>query len=123
MTAEGLFMPTMTQIMEASKLQNMKVELQTVGPLFRVTGTSLSKGVELGRAEGIIRPWTDGLLLHLDSMRMTRETLKIERKSLFGLGIFIGGVAMRHGFDSGCRRAELLAINDTDLYHKKVIQI
>jgi hypothetical protein len=54
-------------------------------------------------------------------MRMSRATLQMER-SIFGLGLFLGAVLIRHGFDQGCVRAELLAINDTPLYHSKVIQ-
>lgn len=117
---EGPFIPTMADIVAASRRQNMRLEIQTAGPLFRVIGTSMAEGgTELGRAEGILRPWTGGLILHLDSMKMSPATLRIER-SIFGLGLFIGGAAVRHGFDSGCRRAELLAINDSDLYHSKV---
>uniref|UniRef100_A0A7N0UXU5 Acyl-CoA N-acyltransferase n=1 Tax=Kalanchoe fedtschenkoi TaxID=63787 RepID=A0A7N0UXU5_KALFE len=43
-------------------------------------------------------------------------------KSIFGIGLFLGAVAIRHGFDSGCRKAELLAINDSDLYHSKLVR-
>ncbi|CAA7399410.1 unnamed protein product [Spirodela intermedia] len=116
------FIPTMADIVAASRRQNMRLELQTAGPLFRVIGTSTAEGgTELGRAEGILRPWTGGLILHLDSMKMSPATLRIER-SIFGLGLFIGAAAVRHGFDSGCRRAELLAINDSDLYHSKLVR-
>ncbi|XP_078437193.1 uncharacterized protein LOC144707820 [Wolffia australiana] len=113
----------MADIVEVSLLQKMRIELKTVGPFFRVTGTSLANGeTELGRAEGVIRPWIGGLVLHLDSIRMTRETLKIEGRSIFGLGLFIGAAAVRHGYDCGCHKAEILAINDTDLYHGKLVR-
>jgi len=43
------------------------------------------------------------------------------KRSIFGVGLFLGAVAIRHGFDSGCSTAQLLAINDTELYHSKVL--
>lgn len=104
--------------MEASNAQGLSLNLQIFGPFFRVQAES-ADGTELGRAEGVIRRWVRGKVLHLDSMRMKRETLRMDR-SIFGLGLFVGAVAVRHGFDCGCDRAELLAINDSPLYHSKV---
>jgi len=115
-------LPTMADIMAASRAQGLRVCLRTAGPFFRVTATrgEWEDAVELGRAEGGVRPWPGGAVLHLDSMRMTRATLSVPDRPLFGLGMFLGAVAVRHGFDAGCRRAELLAINDTPFYHDKV---
>lgn len=113
--------PTMSEIMASSRAQNLLLELKTLGPFFRIRARSLETEQELGRAEGVIRLWLGGRILHLDSIRMRRETLGME-KSIFGLGLFIGAVAVRHGFDCGCRKAELLAINDTDLYHSKLVR-
>lgn len=121
--------PTMADIMSASRAQGLRVRLTTLGPFFRVTaarrgggsgGEGETEEVELGRAQGVVRPWPGGAVLHLDSMRMSRATLQVPDRPLFGLGVFLGAVAVRHGFDAGCKRAELLAINDTDLYHSKV---
>ncbi|CAK9180858.1 unnamed protein product [Ilex paraguariensis] len=111
--------PTMSEIMDSSKAQNLHLQLQTLGPFFRIIAKSLETQRELGRAEGLIRVWLGGKILHLDSIRLRRETLGME-KSIFGIGVFIGAVAIRHGYDCGCRTAELLAINDANLYHSKV---
>ncbi|KAI3472465.1 hypothetical protein Pfo_031105 [Paulownia fortunei] len=97
--------PTMSDIMGSSRAQNLDLQLQTFGPFFRITAESLETQRELGRAEG----W------------LQRETLGME-KSIFGIGLFIGAVAIRHGYECGCRTAELLAINDTDLYHSKLVR-
>lgn len=112
--------PSMSEIMASSRAQNLHLELQTLGPFFRVRANSLETKQEIGRAEGVIRVWFGGRILHLDSIRMRRVTLEMQ-KSIFGLGLFVGAVAVRHGFDCGCRKAELLAINDSDLYHSKVL--
>ncbi|KAJ4834940.1 hypothetical protein Tsubulata_047375 [Turnera subulata] len=114
-------MPNMADILAASKSQNLDLHLQTLGPFFRITARSLETGNELGRAEGLIRVWLRGKILHLDSIRLKRETLGME-KSIFGIGLFIGAVAIRYGYDCGCRTAELLAINDTEFYHAKLVR-
>ncbi|KAL8027600.1 hypothetical protein ABFX02_14G106100 [Erythranthe guttata] len=113
--------PTMSEIMEASTAQNLDIQIQTLGPFFRITATSLQTRREVGRAEGVIRAWFGGRILHLDSMKLQRETIGME-KSIFGIGLFIGAVAIRFGYERGCSRAELLAINDTDLYHNKLVR-
>ncbi|MBA0591685.1 hypothetical protein Gorai_008690 [Gossypium raimondii] len=115
-------MPSMSDILASSRAQNLDVQLRTLGPLFRITAKSLETNRELGRAEGIVRVWFGGKILHLDSIRLNRETLGMER-SIFGIGLFIGAVAIRYGYDCGCKTAELLAINDSDLYHSKVITL
>ncbi|KAK7265861.1 hypothetical protein RJT34_33485 [Clitoria ternatea] len=114
-------MPTMSDILEASRAQRLHLQLRTVGPFFRITARSLVTDTELGRAEGFIRVWLGPKILHLDSIKLRRETLGME-KSIFGLGLFIGAVAIRHGYDSGCKTAQLLAINDSDLYHSKLVR-
>ncbi|XP_031129043.1 uncharacterized protein LOC116030838 [Ipomoea triloba] len=113
--------PTMSEIMESSRAQNLDLQLQTLGPFFRITARNLTTKNELGRAEGLTRVWFGGKILHLDSIKLNRETLGME-KSIFGIGVFIGAVAIRHGYDCGCTKAELLAINDTDLYHSKLVR-
>ncbi|CAN0459231.1 unnamed protein product, partial [Phaeothamnion confervicola] len=40
----------------------------------------------------------------------------------FQLGAVLGCYAMRYGFDRGCRRAELLAINDYDSQHRRLVR-
>ncbi|KAL8116319.1 uncharacterized protein LOC141667097 [Apium graveolens] len=114
-------LPTMRDIIDSSKQQKVELKLQTLGPFFRITAKRLESEEEIGRAEGIIRVWFGGKILHLDSIKLTRETLGME-KSIFGIGVFLGAVAVRYGYDCGCTSAELLAINDSDLYHNKLVR-
>ncbi|CAH9082541.1 unnamed protein product [Cuscuta epithymum] len=113
--------PTIPEIMETSRAQNIDLQLTTVGPFFRVTARNLKTKNEIGVAQGITRVWFGGKILHLDSIKLRKETVGME-KSLFGIGVFIGAVAIRHGYDCGCTKAELLAINDTPLYHSKLVR-
>lgn len=119
LTPRGENIPTMSEILAAGEAQNLHLRLQTLGPFFRITAKSLESQREVGKAEGLVRVWLRGRILHLDSIRLNRESLGME-KSIFGLGLFIGAVAIRYGYDCGCKTAELLAINDSDLYHSKV---
>ncbi|KAG6652607.1 uncharacterized protein LOC122311763 [Carya illinoinensis] len=114
-------LPTMSEILESSRAQNLDLQLQTLGPFFRITAKSLETQKELGKAGGLTRVWLQGRILHLDSIRLRRDTLGME-KSIFGIGLFIGAVAVRYGYDCGCTTAELLAINDSDLYHSKLVR-
>ncbi|GKB70769.1 hypothetical protein Tco_0932181 [Tanacetum coccineum] len=112
----------MSDILQSSKAQNIDLKLQTLGPFFRITAKSLETNKELGKADGIIRVWWNkGKILHLDSIKLTKETLGMD-KSIFGIGLFIGAVMIRYGYDCGCKTAELLAINDSDLYHAKLVK-
>jgi hypothetical protein len=120
-TNESISLPTMSEILESSRGQKLDLQLQTLGPFFRITARSLVTDNELGKAEGLVRMWFGrGNILHLDSIKLQRETLGME-KSIFGIGLYIGAVAIRHGYDCGCKSAQLLAINDSDLYHSKVL--
>ncbi|GAV69005.1 hypothetical protein CFOL_v3_12506 [Cephalotus follicularis] len=113
--------PTMADIISSSRAQNIDLRLQTLGPFFTVSAKNIKTGNELGRAEGLIRVWLNGRILHLDSIRLKRETVGMD-KSIFGIGLFIGAVAIRYGYDCGCKTAQLLAINDSDLYHSKLVR-
>ncbi|XVE93508.1 hypothetical protein REPUB_Repub01dG0198800 [Reevesia pubescens] len=113
--------PSMSDILASSTAQNLDLQLQSLGPFFRITAKSLDTNRELGRAEGLIRVWFGGRILHLDSIKLKRETMGMER-SIFGIGLFIGAVAIRYGYDCGCKTAELLAINDSDLFHSKLVR-
>ncbi|KAE9447087.1 hypothetical protein C3L33_21009, partial [Rhododendron williamsianum] len=96
----------MSEIMEASKSQKIGLQIQSLGPFFRITAKSLETQKELGRAEGLVRVWLGGKILHLDSIRLRRETLGMER-SIFGIGLFVGAVAVRYGYDCGCTTFDL----------------
>lgn len=117
---ESKSLPSMSDILTSSRARNLDLKIQTLGPFFRVTGKTADTGGEVGRAEGVVRPWFGhGLVLHLDTIKLTKETMKMD-KSVLGVGLYVGAVAIRHGYDCGCRTAQLLAIYDSDLYHSKV---
>ncbi|MCL7043662.1 hypothetical protein MKW94_029395, partial [Papaver nudicaule] len=86
MVVTAATIPTMSEIMDSSKAQKLQLKLQTLGPFFRITVSSLETEKELGRAEGFIKIWFGaGKILHLDNIRLKSETMGME-KSIFGIG-------------------------------------
>ncbi|GMH89811.1 hypothetical protein TrVE_jg6280 [Triparma verrucosa] len=65
-------------------------------------------------------------LLHMDTMTIDRRLLK--RLSLTGsvnsnnLGVMLGCVALRWGYERGCSRVEFLAIDDSEFQHKRLVR-
>lgn len=114
-------LPTMSDILRVAETQNVKLQLKSVGPLFTITATSVVTGEEVGRANGFITIWFGGKILHLESIRMTLQAFKMQ-KSIFGMGLLVGAMAIRYGYDCNCIKAELLAINDSELYHSKLVR-
>lgn len=115
---DGDNLPSMADIVAAAEEKGVKLELKGWGPFFSVQALSLA-GKTLGRAEGFILQWFQEKILHLDWIRLTKESGQ-SRTSTLGVGLFIGAVAVRHGFDCSCTKAELLAINDSPEFHNKV---
>jgi hypothetical protein len=111
----------MSDILRVAEAENVKLQLNSVGPLFTVSATSVVTGEEVGRANGFITIWFGGKILHLESIRMTQQAFKMQN-SIFGMGLLVGAMAIRHGYDCNCLKAELLAINDSELYHSKLVR-
>ncbi|CAI5972793.1 unnamed protein product [Closterium sp. NIES-64] len=67
----------------------------------------------LGRAQGCIRP----LLVRMARIDDARQ------RGVFGAALLIGALVFRWALDThGCHVAQLLAIDDTDEYHAKLVK-
>ncbi len=44
------------------------------------------------------------------------------RGGALGLGLLLGGATFSYGFRRGCRTAEILAINDDDAWHERLVR-
>ncbi|XP_059073371.1 uncharacterized protein LOC131874143 [Cryptomeria japonica] len=111
----------MADITNVGSTQNVQVQVKSCGPLFEVKVISMVTGEEIGRENGFITPWfgRKGKILYLESIRMTRQAFTMHNTSIFGIGLLVGALAIRHGFDCNCKTAEVLAINDSPLYHSE----
>ena len=41
---------------------------------------------------------------------------------MLGLGLLLGGAVFAYGLQQGCRKAEILAINDDDSWHERLVR-
>lgn len=119
-TAKEQFV-SLAEIKNAACRQGLELITETVGPFFRVRVLTLLSKEVLGVAQGVVKVWTSGRILHLDYIRLNRLSLQAE-KPILGIGFLLGAAAIRHGYDQKCKKAELLAIKDTDVYHLKLVR-
>lgn len=64
-------------------------------------------------------------MLHLDAVRVYNSRLsgplRSRSQTAFGLGLLLGAAAFAHGHAQGCRKAELLAIDDGNAYAPRLV--
>lgn len=66
-------------------------------------------------------------LMHCDTLQIFTRGIKGDdgerlRGGLLGLGLLIGGATFAYGLASGCHKAEILAINDDDAWHERLVK-
>jgi len=86
-----------------------------------------ASGAILGLTTGFVAPLFG--LMHCDTLqifnsRMQRGSATRRRAwgSARGLGLLLGGATFAHGREAGCRKAEILAINDDDAWAKRLVR-
>ena len=106
--------------------------MKTIGPLYKLTcyyGGGPDSGLLLGESDGfVVAPLK---LMHCDTMRIYNSKLKkLNRASEeaenvrlgpMGLGRVLAKAVLAYGFSQGCRKAEILAINDDEEIHRKLV--
>ena len=122
----------------------LALTLETVGPYFKVTCHHRDDGARadlLGETEGVIVGPLG--ILHVDSMRIYNSRLKRLTKNgregekeeggnagerqrvanigMMGLGRVLARAIAAYGFEKGCRKCEIFAINDDDETHRKLV--
>ncbi|BFI31675.1 hypothetical protein MPTK2_3g23960 [Marchantia polymorpha subsp. ruderalis] len=113
-------LPTMEEIQEVAAEQGLKIEVRTLGPWFQINLMSADEKITMGTAEGFETWWIEGKILHLESVRLTKDAPK--GVSVLGPGFLVGAACVRYGLDKNCPKAELLAINDDDTTHSKLVR-
>jgi hypothetical protein len=115
-------LPTQEDIVAAAKEKGLLLALKPTGPLFVVTTIDVATGDNLGTADGFIKPWIEGNILHLDSIRLTKASSTRSGRTILGAAVYMGALMVRYGIDCACDKAELLAINDSEEYHRKLVR-
>ena len=131
-------MVTRDEIATAAKKRGLAVETSTSGPFFKITARRLSTrageegqpGTEetdiIGEHDGFIAPPPFGIL-HMDSMRIYNSRVrgddeKAKMRSTFGLSILLGATSSLMAHEAGCRKVELLSIDDGNEYAPKLVK-
>lgn len=80
----------------------------------------------LGESDGFVVPMAQ--LMHCDTMRIYNSRIKRLKEStdlklgFMGLGKILAKSVIAYGYSQGCRRAEILAINDDEDIHRKLVK-
>jgi len=122
---------TSDEIVAYAATQGTILSISTMGPLFRgVARASHDESIILGYCNGAFRP--TGNILHGDSIQVfkpslqkaaaTNSNFRFGGGTVFGVGLLLGCLCLRHGLDNGCKVVEFLAIDDEDHQHARLVR-
>lgn len=110
-----------------AQMRGMYLGLKTLGPVYRIVcRDGNSTGAVLATTSGFVLPTFK--LMHCDTMQVFTPRLaeadreRIRGGSFFGLSLLIVAAIMSHGHACGCVKAEMLAINDDDHQHGRLVR-
>jgi len=133
-------------VKRAAHARGLVLEEKFYGPCFKMIARKARRlgkegdetRVEAGRArtsdedanvvathEGFVAPPPFGIL-HMDSMRVYNSRIAEDEKgtmrSTFGIAILLGTLSLLAASEAGCKKCELLAIDDGNEYAKKLVR-
>ncbi|EFJ41884.1 hypothetical protein VOLCADRAFT_98120 [Volvox carteri f. nagariensis] len=117
---------TLEEVQLAAQRRGLHVGVKEFGLFYRVVCRDGGEdGRILGVTNGFVAPWFG--IMHCDTLQIFTRGLKGDtgqriRGGTLGLGLLLGGATFAHGFRRGCRTAEILAINDDDDWHERLVK-
>jgi len=130
---------TREELEAAANARGLTLDERWFGPVFKMRATRLrrmgdgsgeSSGEEgdevvVATHEGFVAPPPFGIL-HMDSMRVYNSKVGAEdrstMRSTFGIAILLGTMSLLAASQSGCKKCELLAIDDGNGYAEKLVR-
>jgi len=139
---------TREELERAANARGLTLEIKFTGPVFKMTarrrrrrlgGTGMSDDVGgmiesddaevdmnvVATHEGFIAPPPFGIL-HMDSMRVYNSRIsdgeKTTMRSTFGIAVLLGTLSLLAASEAGCKKCELLAIDDGNEYAAKLVK-
>ena len=115
-------------IEDYAKISGLTLNCTSTGPFLRIEAFPIGETELIGYLTAFIRPVPFGLF-HLDTIKVKnrRQNLGYQRKTWTidgpGISFIMGSYALRWAFDRGCRKSQLLAVNDTPLMHAILIRL
>ena len=115
-------------IEDYAKISGLTLNCTSTGPFLRIEAFPIGETELIGYLTAFIRPVPFGLF-HLDTIKVKnrRQNLGYQRKTWTidgpGISFIMGSYALRWAFERGCRKSQLLAVNDTPLMHAILIRL
>ncbi|KAK9793722.1 hypothetical protein WJX73_010508 [Symbiochloris irregularis] len=117
---------TVKDAQRIAQARGLSLRVNTLGPAYEVVcrdGTDT--GTIVGTSSGLVL--SPLKLLHCDKMEIfTRRQGGTEgqrmRGGILGLGLLVAMTVFAHGYAAGCTTAEILAINDDDAWHRRLVR-
>eukprot|EP00892_Ulva_mutabilis_P003272 jgi/Ulvmu1/1316/UM011_0044.1 len=116
---------TVEDVQAALQRRGISLTVKDLGPLYRISCRRDSDGIILATTNGWINPLPR--FMHCETLQVfTRgqggKTGEDIPGGLLGLGVFVGVATFAYALSQGCNRAEILAINDSDEQHAKLLR-
>ena len=119
---------SLTEIQEYAKLSSLKLVATETGPYLRLEAFPAGSNELIGYLTAFIRPFPFGML-QLDTIQVKnrRQNLGFKREGWTidgpGISFIMGSYALSWAYSRGCRRTQLLAVNDAPQMHKVLIRM
>uniref|UniRef100_A0A7S3QNX9 Uncharacterized protein n=2 Tax=Dunaliella tertiolecta TaxID=3047 RepID=A0A7S3QNX9_DUNTE len=104
----------------------LSITVKDLGPFYRIV---CREGNEEGRILALTTGFVAPLfgLMHCDTLQVFTRGMKGSegervRGGVLGLGLLVGGATFSYGYSCGCKKAEILAINDDDAWHARLVK-
>ena len=143
---------TFQEVQQVARLRGLSISISNFGPFYRIIcrqPTTPASGDQSPRSshtdapshssadsfdevkgrivavtDGFVAPWFG--LMHCDTLQVLIRDLKGDEgqriRGTLGLGLLLGGATFSYGLSCGCTKAEILAINDDDKWHERLVR-
>eukprot|EP00884_Botryococcus_braunii_P006678 jgi/Botrbrau1/16010/Bobra.0353s0008.1 len=115
-------MLSLADVQRSASQMGLTITVSTLGPLYRILcRQGGDKGDILGFSEGFVAPILG--YIHCDKLKVfpQKKDSGSRQKRPFGVARLLGRATFCFGFETGCRQARALAINDDDQTHARLV--
>lgn len=114
---------SLEEVLEYAKMSSLDLKTKVTGPYLRIEAFPAGSTEIVGYLTAFIRPFPFGLFqLETIQVKNRRQNLGFERKGWTvdgpGISFIMGSYAIGWAYSRGCRRAQLLAVNDSPQMHE-----
>ena len=119
---------SLDEVLDYAACSSLKLVAKETGPYLRLEAFTASTDELVGYLTCFVRPFPFGLLqLETIQVKNRRQNLGYERKGWTvegpGISFVMGSYALSWARNKGCRKAQLLAVNDAPAMHEVLIRM